>query len=61
MCEQSSLSGSSASSPSVIARRRLFSREPMTFDMEEEAVRFEKYELIVNLVVVVVIQVGQWR
>jgi hypothetical protein len=50
MCEQSSLSGSSPSSPRVIARRRLLSREPKALEIEEEdPVKDEKYELISGL------------
>lgn len=40
MCEQSSLSGSSPSSPRVIARRRLVSREPRV-DMADDEVNDE--------------------
>jgi len=47
MCEQSSLSGSSPSSPRVMARRRLVRREPRP-EMAEEEVRDEKYELILE-------------
>lgn len=46
MWEQSSFSGSSPSSPSVMARRRLVRRDPSP-EMAEEVVREEKYELMV--------------
>lgn len=36
MCEQSSFSGSSFSSPRVIARRRLVSLELRALEMDEE-------------------------
>lgn len=43
MCELSSLSGSSASSPDVIARRRLLRRVPR-LDIVVDDVRDAKYE-----------------
>lgn len=42
MCEQSSFSGSSPSSPRVMARRRLLSRELSALEMEEDEVNDEK-------------------
>lgn len=47
MWEQSSLSGSSPSSPRVMARRRLVRRLPRP-EMADEEVRDEKYELILS-------------
>lgn len=49
MWEQSSLSGSSFSSPKVMTRRRLVSREPRPEIADEDA-KDEKYELILSVV-----------
>jgi hypothetical protein len=46
MCEQSSFSGSSPSSPSVMARRRLLSLDPRALEMEDDEVNEARYELI---------------
>jgi hypothetical protein len=46
MWEQSSFSGSSPSSPKVMARRRLVKRDPRP-EIAEEVVKEEKYELMV--------------
>lgn len=47
MCEQSSFSGSSVSSPEEIARRKEFNRV-LKFDIAFEEVNDEKYDVMIG-------------